>query len=71
MRLLEHDDPVWRRTFDQRAVDAHLAGARRGQAGHDVQQRRLAAAGAADQRNRLAGLHLETDVAQRIVRQRR
>ena len=71
MRLLEHDDPARRRCFDQCAVDAHLAGARHHQTGKNVQQRRLAAAGAADQRDGFAGLQFEADVVQRRIPARR
>ena len=63
---LEHQADVAPRCVDACAVHAHLAGARRQQARDDPEQRRLAAAGAPDERDELALPHLEVDVVERV-----
>ena len=59
-RLLEHHADVARRIERLRGrADPHVAGLVGMQAGEDFQQRGLAAAGRADQRDQLAGLDVE------------
>ena len=59
-RLLEHHADVARRIERlRRRSDPHLAGVVRMQAGEDLQQRGLAAARRADQRDQLAGFDVE------------
>ena len=53
---------------DVLAVDQHAAGGRVLQPGDDAQQRRLAAAGRADEDDELAVLHLEVDALQHLDR---
>src|SRR5438105_13468478 len=58
-RLLEDDADVASRTVDERAAQARLAGGGWQDAGQDLQQRRLAAAGGTDHRHELALGHVE------------
>ena len=51
---------------DRPAVDQHLAGGRRQQAGDDLQERGLAAARGAEQRGQLAARKVDADVVERL-----
>src|SRR5262249_23260830 len=52
-------------TGDRAAAEIDAAGGRREESGHEVQERRLAAPGAADEADELALGHLETQILQR------
>src|SRR5579885_158642 len=65
-RLLEHHQPVAARPLDGPVVRHDAARIRRRRAGHDVEQRRLAAAARADQRDELAFADRQTDIRQRL-----
>src|ERR1051325_3595225 len=60
--LLEDEHHLGARRRDLLAVQAHLAGSGRRKAGHDVQQRALAAAGGPDERRETAFGYGERDV---------
>ena len=60
--ILEHDAAVHAVAVDLLAADADLAGGRRDEAGDDVEQRGLAAAGRADDADELGGADVEADV---------
>jgi hypothetical protein len=60
--LRDHDAPR-ARAGHRRAIDAHCAAVGFFEAGDDVHQRRLAAAGRPDDRDELAVCHFETDTA--------
>src|SRR5262249_4665707 len=63
---LEYDAgaaPAWRQMVDGFAVEQHAAAALADEAGDDAQQRGLAAAGGAEQRDELASRDVEIDVA--------
>ena len=60
--VLEHDRAVGAGLVDLAVLQQHAAGRRRHQAGDDVEQRGLAAAGMADDRDVLALLDRERDV---------
>jgi hypothetical protein len=64
--LLEDDHPPPIRPDDRLAVDAHLPGGRLVEAGHDVEQRGLAAPGGADHHHQLAFVDLEIDALEDV-----
>src|SRR5437660_9402508 len=64
-RLLKHDADLFMRLGDRRTVERDLALARPIEAAHEAQQRRLAAAGAADDDRDLARLDFERKVVHR------
>ena len=64
MRDAEFDDAMRRRGGQIGALHVHAAAHRADQAGDDAHQRGLAGAVGADDRNGLAGVHLERDVEQ-------
>ena len=61
--LLQHVAGFRRDAGEHRAVPPDLAGTRRKQPGEDIEQRRLPAAGGADDGDDLARLQLEADLA--------
>ena len=63
--FLEHRPAIRPRPGHGRALDAHRAVARRHEAAHDVEKRRLAAAGRPEDRDELALGDIERNVAQR------
>ena len=65
-RLLEHHADLGVRAGDDLAVEAHGAIGRPLEAGDQAQDRALAAAGAADQRDDLAGFDGEADAVERV-----
>jgi hypothetical protein len=64
--VLEHDGALGPRRGNFSAVADQRARRGRQQAGDEVQQRGLAAARVADQRDELAALHVQVDVLQRM-----
>src|SRR5205807_9390667 len=62
--VLEDHDPVRARAVDPVPVHLHPAGRRFLEAGHDIEQGRLAATRWADNRHELAFPYLEVDVAE-------
>ena len=64
-RLLEHHAAVRARPLHLLAVDQRPPGSRLLEAGDDVEQGRLAAAGRAEQADEIIGLDVEIDVVQR------
>jgi hypothetical protein len=63
---LEHERHVAPRADDLRARDRHRPAAGGDEAGDDAKERRLAAAGAAEDRHELAVADLEIDLADRL-----
>src|SRR5262249_7447606 len=64
-RLLEHHAAIRPRSLDGLAIDENPPGGRRFEAGDEVQERGLAAAAGADQRDDLLLLDGESDVEER------
>ena len=65
--VLEHHGAVRARLVDLAVLEEHAAGGRLEQPGDDVEQRGLAAAGVADDRDELALLDAQRDVVQHLV----
>ena len=64
-RLLEYDADLLMRRMDGDAAERYVAARRHIEARHRAQQSRLAAAGAADDGENLAGLHGDADLVER------
>ena len=62
--ILENDATIWPGPRQLAFLEQHDAAGRCGQAGHQVQQRALAAARVANEGDELAALHFEVDVTQ-------
>src|SRR6266508_3254229 len=63
--MLEHDAAIWPRRADRLALDQNPAGLRGEKAADEVEQRRLAAAGGAEQRDEFTPTHVERHVLER------
>jgi len=61
--ILEHNAPIDPGSLDGRAADADFACGRSQKAGHDVQERRLAAPARPDDAKEFRSFHAEADAA--------
>ena len=67
-RLLEHDSPIGARSAHRSTTDLDRSGARSGEAGDQLQQRRLAAPARADEAEECPGGDVDVDVVEHSQR---